>query len=339
MEIIGYDLLGEDNVDGLRFAWKCDKITNYVESAAFTNRSKGKCENICGYTTSVSAGCILRVQGFPCTFCRTGNVLPYGRLLTCKEIAQQNVFMVLADMLCEEHPELRDKEREFAYMGQGEPGFSYVQVRLAIEITNQVMRELGQKVCRHIFATCGIPEAIKCYKEDVENYFTEKVTLHLSLHSLYGRDMLMPINRIYPIQESISLMKDIRKRTGEKPCIGIMLFNNFSSKKGVHNYTNDANNVLPILDLLDPEDFRLSFCEYNPIEEISESDPYCFEEAMKVIELVQRRGFEAKYFSSFGKEKKSACGMLGGKEPDNVASQKWKELNERSIELVNKYMN
>lgn len=31
--------------------------------------------------------------------------------------------------------------------------------------------------------------------------------------------------------------------------------------------------------------------------------------------------------------------MLGGKEPDNIASQKWKELNARAVELVNKYMN
>lgn len=338
MNIVGYDLLGEDTVDGLRFAWKCNNFVNYVESASFINRSKGKCENICGYTTSVSVGCILKVQGVPCTFCRTGNVLPYGRLLTCKEIAQQNVFMVLADMFCEEHPELKDREREFAYMGQGEPGFSYPQVRSAIEITNKVMRELGQKVCRHIFATCGIPEAIKCYKDDVENFFTEKVTLHFSLHSLYNRDMLMPINSIYPIQESISLMKDIRKRTGEKPCIGIMLFNNFSANNKVCNYTNDLSTILPILEMLNPEDFRLSFCEYNPIEEIGESEPYCYDEAMKIIGLVKKRGFEAKYFSSFGREKKSACGMLGGKEPDNSASEKWKELNERSIKLVNKYM-
>lgn len=338
MNIVGYDLLGEDTIDGLRFAWKCDNFVNYVESAAFINRSKGKCENICGYTTSVSAGCILKVQGVPCTFCRTGNALPYGRLLTCKEIAQQNVFMVLADMFCEEHPELKDKEREFAYMGQGEPGFSYPQVRLAIEITNKVMNELGQKVCRHVFATCGIPEAVKCYKDDVENFFTERVTLHLSLHSLHDRDMLMPINSIYPIQESISLMKDIRKRTGEKPCIGIMLFNNFSVKNRVCSYTNDISNVLPIVELLNPEDFRLSFCEYNPIEEIGESEPYCYDEAMKIIEFVKKRGFEAKYFSSFGREKKSACGMLGGKVPDIIASKKWEELNIRSIELINKYM-
>lgn len=338
MKIVGYDLLGEDTIDGLRFAWKCDSLVNYVESAAFINRSKGKRENICGYTTSVSAGCILRAQGVPCTFCRTGNVLPYGRLLTCKEIAQQNVFMVLADMLCEEHPELKNKEREFAYMGQGEPGFSYPQVRLAIEITNQIMDELGQKVCRHVLATCGIPEAIKCYMDDVESFFSKKVTLHLSLHSLHDRDMLMPINSIYPIQESISLMKDIRKKTGEKPCIGIMLFHNFSAKNKVHNYTNDVSKVLPILELLNPDDFRLSFCEYNPIEEIGKSEPYCYDEAMKIIEFVQERGFEAKYFSSFGREKKSACGMLGGKEPDNIASQKWEELNLRSVELVNKYM-
>lgn len=338
MNIVGYDWLGEDTIDGIRFAWKCDNFANYVESAAFINRSKGKSEKICGYTTSVSVGCILKPQGIPCTFCRTGNILPYGRLLTYKEIAQQNVFMVLADMSCEEHPELKDKEREFAYMGQGEPGFSYPQVRLAIEITNKIMSELGQKVCRHVFATCGIPEAIKCYKNDVENFFTEKVTLHLSLHSLHNRDMLMPINRLYPIQESISLMEDIKKMTGEKPCVGIMLFNNFSVKNRVSNYTNDISNVLPILELLNPEDFRLSFCEYNPIEEISESETYCYDEALQIIEYAKERGFEAKYFSSFGREKKSACGMLGGKIPDNIASEKWQELNRRSIELVNKYM-
>lgn len=338
MEIVGYDLLGENSVDGLRFAWKCDGFANYIESAAFINRSKGKSENICGYTTSVSVGCILKAQGIPCAFCRTGNTLPYGRLLTCREIAQQNVFMVLADMQCSEHPELRKKEREFAYMGQGEPGFSYAQLRLAIEVTNKVMNELGQKVSRHIFATCGIPEAIRCYKEDVKSYFTERVTLHLSLHSLLARDMLMPINRVYPIQESIALMKDIREKTGEKPCVGILLFNNFTSKKGVLNYTNNIENVLPILEMLNPEDFRLSFCEYNPIDEIGESKSYDYDDAMKIIEFARNRGFEAKYFSSFGREKKSACGMLGGKIPDKIASEKWKELNSLSVELVNKYL-
>lgn len=148
MDIVGYDIL-EDG--GLRYAWKDARFKKCIESAAFINRSKGKLEDICGYTTSVSSGCILRTQGNQCAFCRTGNVLPFGGLLTYKEIAKQNIFMVLSDIYCEDHPELHNKKREFAYMGQGEPGYSYSQVRMAIELTNTVMRELNQQVFRWQF--------------------------------------------------------------------------------------------------------------------------------------------------------------------------------------------
>lgn len=172
MDIVGYDIL-EDG--GLRYAWKDARFKKCIESAAFINRSKGKLEDICGYTTSVSSGCILRTQGNQCAFCRTGNVLPFGGLLTYKEIAKQNIFMVLSDIYCEDHPELHNKKREFAYMGQGEPGYSYSQVRMAIELTNTVMRELNQQVYRHIFATCGIPEK---YYDVVELWIYNYMAIH-----------------------------------------------------------------------------------------------------------------------------------------------------------------
>ena len=91
--------------------------------------------------------------------------------------------MVLADMHCDDHPALAGRPREFAYMGQGEPGYSYSQVRMAIELTNRAMKELGQTVYRHIVATCGVPETIQLFKSDIQNYYTERVTLHLSLHA------------------------------------------------------------------------------------------------------------------------------------------------------------
>lgn len=111
--------------------------------------------------------------------------------------------MVLTDMYCTDHPELVNKEREFAYMGQGEPGFSYCQVRMAIELTNSIMRELNKKVYRHVFATCGIPEAIKNYADDLKHFYSEKVTLHFSLHATSRRSQIMPIDSIYSFDESI----------------------------------------------------------------------------------------------------------------------------------------
>lgn len=337
LEILGYDLLGHDGIEGVRYAWKGGQYKKYVESAAFVNRSKGKEESICGYTTSVSAGCVLRAQNMPCSFCRTGNLLPFSGFLTYKEIAKQNVFMVLTDMYCDEHPELAKREREFAYMGQGEPGFSYSQVRMAIELTNKIMRELGQKVYRHIFATCGVTESIYSYKEDIRNYFTEKVTLHLSLHATDKRDLIMPIDMIYPYRESLRAISDIAEISGEKPCIGIMLFNQFSPKGKELNYTNSIENVMKIVDILDAQKYRLSFCEYNTSNELGGAEDYPSDMANQLLKEVQAKGFEAKLFSSFGKEKKAACGMLGGKEPEFYASDKWNELSDLADKLILKY--
>lgn len=334
LQIAGYDILGKGSTEGIRYAWKNEYNKRYIESAAFINRTKGVKSDICGYTTSVSSGCILKANNKQCLFCRTGNLLPFGGLLTYRDIAKQNTFMVLTDLYCSEHPELAHKKREFAYMGQGEPGYSYSQVRMAIELTNKIMRFLNQKVYRHIFATCGVPESIFSYKKDIKEFFTEKVTLHFSLHATENRNSIMPINTLYPFHESIEAMNDIVEIAGEKPCIGILLFNHFRPKAVNTEYTNSIDVIKNIIGVLDPKRFRLSFCEYNSSDEIGSSMIYPSDEAQRVLDTAIASGFEAKLFYSFGHEKKSACGMLAGKEPEFVVSKKWDELNGYADELI-----
>lgn len=336
ISIVGYDILGNGS-EGLRYAWRGDRFLPYVESAAFSNRSKGKCENISGYTTSVSSGCILKAQKKQCLFCRTGCMLPFNGLLTYKEIAKQNIFMVLTDIYCTDHPELATKQREFAYMGQGEPGYSYSQVRLAIELTNSIMRELNQTVYRHVFATCGIPEAIENYTKDIQHFFTEKVTLHFSLHATQDRNLIMPINEIYPYKESLNSLNQIYEISGEKPCVGIMLFKDFIPRGKEFRYSNSIENVLTIIRELNPDRCRLSFCEFNPSEELGSASDYPQELAENLLNMVREMGFEAKLFSSYGREKQTACGMLGGKEPERKVSSKWRELENYADELIEKY--
>lgn len=337
ISVVGYDLLGKEKNDGIRYAWKKSDCKNYIESAAFINRRKKIDEGICGYTTSISAGCILTTNKSQCSFCRTGNRLPFGGLLSYTDIAKQNVFMVLADINCSNHSDLGLRQREFAYMGQGEPGYSYSQVRLAIELTNKVMAHMGQKVYRHIFATCGIPEAINKYREDVDGFFTERVTLHFSLHATDQRDKLMPINSLYSYKECIDSLNKIYEITGEKPCVGIMLLKEFSPIGKNFTYTNTYQNVKKILSELNPQKCRISFCEYNESDDICSCGIYLEEEAEQLVRLANEMGFEAKLFSSFGKEKQTACGMLGGKEPDNVVSVKWKELEKETDKLIARY--
>lgn len=336
IRIVGYDKLNEGQ-DGLRYAWGEKGHTPYLESAAFVNKTKNILGDVCGYTTSVSKGCVLSTLGLACKFCRTGNCLPFDGLLSECEIAKQNVFMVLTDIYCDKNPEIKSKKREFAYMGQGEPGFSYKQVRTAIEITNSVMKELGQTVYRHIFATCGVPSALRAYAEDVRSFFTERVTLHFSLHATRQRDMIMPINRAYPYQDSLKEIYKIYDICKEKPCIGILLLNDFQPNNAEDSYTNSIEEVILIAKELNPEKCRLSLCEFNPSPDIGKSAIYSSAEAEELLKTVQELGFEAKLFSSFGQREQTACGMLGGKEPTHYASDKWLELDKIATELVEKH--
>ena len=335
IKIYGYDILGKEKIEGIRYAWQSKRFQYFVESAAFVNRSKLGGEEICAYTTSVSSGCLLKALGHPCLFCRTGKILPFGGLLTYQEIAKQNIFMVLTDMYCSDFPFLAERPREFAYMGQGEPGFSYSQIRLAIELTNRVMRSLGQTVYRHIISTSGIPEAVAAYKEDVKHFFTERVTLHFSFHAINERDILMPINKLYPYQEVIKQLNGLYDITKEKTCVGIMLFWNYKDRGNYFNYSTTLENVMPILNILDPEKYRLSFCEYNSSNDLGTSQIYPRDEAERMLDAARIKGFEAKLFSSFGQKEMTACGLLGGKSPNNIASDKWRELDQYAEKLIN----
>ncbi len=335
----GYDLLGENGKDGIRYAWNYSDSKSIVESAAFIKKSKlENCENISGYTTSVSAGCILKPLGLACRFCRTGTMLPYKGMLTAYDIAKQNVFMVLTDMNCSDHRDISKNSREFAYMGQGEPGYSYVQVREAIRITDKVMRDLNQDVYRHIVATSGVPEMIAAYKDDMKNHsFESRVTMHFSLHAVQNREFIMPINKLYHHRLSLAQIEDIFDITGEKPCIGIMLFNNYIPSGYKTSYSNDFSQMQLIANELDPSKVRVSLCEFNSSPETGKSDVYTYEDSIALKSLFEERGFEVKLFSSFGREKNAACGTLGGKLPDYRAGNKWKDLELMASQLVSKY--
>lgn len=331
--VSGYELLG-NGADGIRYAWRKDTSSQLIESAAFINKTKNVISDICGYTTSVSMGCVLSQRHLQCKFCRTGNNLCFRGFLSDVEIAKQNVFMVLSDMYCNDHLDLKTKKREFAYMGQGEPGFSYKEVRSAIEITNSVMRELGQTVYRHIFATAGVPKAVRQYIEDTQGYFTEKVTLHFSLHAVKERSALMPINKIFPYHECINELERIADITHDKPCVGIMLFNDYTPPGSLQSYTNSVENVVSVLKELNPQKCRLSFCEYNASPELGTFKEFKQEDAYQLLNIAREYGFDAKLFSSFGKEEQTACGMLGGRTPEHRVSSKQVELDKMASELI-----
>lgn len=335
IKILGYDLLGQQESEGIRYVWKNDTTPFLLESASFINKTKGKKEDISGYTTSVSMGCVLKSVGYACKFCRTGAKLPYSGMLSAYEIAKQNVFMVLMDLEYAYNGNLINNQREFAYMGQGEPGYSYAQLKLAIKLTDYVMNMLGQKVHRHIISTSGIPEMIYAVSEDVKNkYFDSRITLHFSLHTTSIRDELMPINKKYPYDDVLNYLKKFSMITGEKVCIGFLLLNEFSNKNREFIYTTSIDEIEMLLNKIDDKYFRLSLCEFNSSSDVGNCKPFEQEEAKRIFQYIREKGYEVKVFSSFGKENNAACGMLGGQSPQILIDEKIISLEEYSESLI-----
>ena len=335
IKLLGYDKLGDDGSEGIRYAWSMGQSKYLLESAAFINKTKGVVSDISGYTTSVGLGCVLRHFKCQCTFCRTGNLMPFVNLLSAQEIAKQNILMVLTDLNCSDHQELINNKREFAYMGQGEPGYSYTQLRLAIKITDIVMKRLKQSVYRHIIATSGIIEMLYALQADLQsNYFDSRTTLHFSLHATSKREQIMPINKIYPYKLVIKELEKISKISKEKVCLGVLLFNKFKAKNVDFEHTTNMEDFDEIFSIVDKEYFRFSFCEYNTSLDIATSEDISLHRANEICEFVKSKGYEMKYFSSFGKKENTACGTLAGKKPTYKVPEKWSQLEKYADELI-----
>lgn len=340
LQPVGYSHLGRSNSDGIRYVWQLGEKTPYIESAAFKTRAKIQTADIdnriSAYTTSVSSGCALTAARIPCKFCRTGNSLRFSGPLSAEEIAMQNVFMVLSDMERFADDSSSCNLREFAYMGQGEPGFSYTQLRQAVKITNRSMKSLGQTVFRHILATSGVVEMVDALIHDLATDFFEgtRVTFHFSLHATQQRGQVMPIDRLYSHAEIINRLPRLQELTGEKPCVGVLMFKDYCNGNSPKHYSTDEEEIDRMTALLDPQVCRISLCEFNQCDNVGVNGEVTPEEAATLKERLEERGFEVKLFASFGKQENTACGLLGGSEPDVKADADTAERYEKAALLI-----
>jgi adenine C2-methylase RlmN of 23S rRNA A2503 and tRNA A37 len=326
--------------EGIRYVWMIDgKKDYYVESGSFPRRTKlGKGtldEDVAAYTTSVSLGCILSSMNSQCKFCVTGNKIPFYRLLTAEEIALQNVFMAIDD----DWANSRGLTREFAYMGQGEPGFSYNRVKKAIILTDKIMSYLGIKTYRHIFATSGVPSAIKKITKDLKSgdYGKTNILLHLSVHALKSRDKLMPINKIFPIEKVLTASDNYSKLTGEKVVINLMMLKN-AKLMGGGPFTNISIDEFKNLNkFLNPEHHRIIFCEYNCGHNLGKNGKIYMKEMERLSKSFKDYGFSVKRFIAFGRKNNLACGLLGGQAIPNFPPKKSGPSYIKALKLINKF--
>lgn len=310
----GYTLLGGRGSEGIKYYW--EKEDRVVESLTFNKRLNtddvtDDILKVSAYTSSISFGCILKTNLSQCKFCETGT-LDFKGYLTAEEIALQNIFMAEYDSDCPSYPKVRENRREFAYMGQGEPGHAYHLIRKAILLTDCAMDEIHQKVERHIISTCGITGFIPILISDIKNkVYTNKVTVHFSLNSIEEeRDFLMPVNKEHNYNDFLKECVKLYEVTKEKIGVGILIFNNFSlNGQSDKTYTLTIDKLNSILDKLNVDVFKIDLCDYNNTCLGSQSQ-VSNEYANELLDIVKKRGFEGKLFSSFGTDNASGCGML-----------------------------
>ena len=335
--IYGYHLLGTAGEDGIKYVWEVDGKN--VESVAFNRRlripyGEEDVSTTSAYCISTSIGCPFSREKKQCLFCATG-MQNYERRLKADEIALQCIFMAEYDSDCPSYPEVRNNKREFAFMGQGEPGLQYNSVREAIILTDFALATIGQEISRYIICTSGVPDFIPSLIDDIRHgVFKNPVTVHFSLNvGGDDRDILMPMNKEYNYRDFIQECKLLYKCTQSKIGVSIMLLDNFDCGTG-SKFTLTEEKLGKILDELDSNIFKIDLCFVNKVGAIKNT-PMSKEKADSFLSFVHSRGFEGKEFSSFGEGAKAGCGMLDATDDEvsKVGSQPIMHYN-KALELL-----
>ena len=336
----GLTLLGSLGTEGVKYHW--ERNGHSVESLAFNRRLKSNLnsedvDKTSAYTISVSYGCQLSTYERACKFCETAMQKYYGNL-TAEDIALQSIFMAEYDSNCPSFPQVQKNHREFAFMGQGEPGLNYPAVRQAILLTDKAMEIINQNVSRYIISTCGIIDFLPLLIDDIkQKHFHNRVTLHFSLHVVgEDRNILMPINHDHNYLDFIKECARLREISGEKVGVGILMFKEYRYQRNAKSYTLNSEKLKEILKQLDKDIFKIDLCTLNT-PSFGSQKPMSYESAQKLLDVVKQQGFEGKIFSSFGENVNSGCGMLSSDQTSmqEIGNTTIEHYN-ASIELLNK---
>jgi 23S rRNA (adenine2503-C2)-methyltransferase len=241
--------------------------------------------------TDRSTLCISSQAGCPigCPFCATGK-FPFGRNLKGHEIVEQAVDAVR--ILAAEGRRLS----HIVFMGMGEPMANYLAV---IESVRRFSDPdlLGISPRRIVVSTSGLIPRI-------EQLGAEKlaVTLAISLHAARDelRDVLVPINRKYPVADLVASAQAFADKTGRRVSYEWVLL------AGVNDTERDAKELGR---LLRGKLAHVNLIPFNPVDDT----PYHAPDrpgVRRFKELVEAQGLNVTVRDTRGREADAACGQL-----------------------------
>lgn len=256
---------------------------NEVETVYIPEEDRG---TLC---ISSQVGCTLN-----CRFCHTGTQR-LVRNLTAAEIVSQ--IMIARDSLGEWPSPSQDRQiSNIVLMGMGEPLYNFDNVAQALKV---VMDAEGISISRRriTLSTAGVVPMIARVGEEIG------VNLAISLHAVRDevRDILVPLNRKYPIAE---LMEACRTYPGLTNARRITF--EYVMLKGVNDSLDDAKTLVNLISGIPA---KINLIPFNPWP----GAPYeCSDPATidRFGEYVNRAGYASPVRAPRGRDIMAACGQL-----------------------------
>ena len=235
--------------------------------------------------------CISSQAGCPigCPFCATGK-FPFGRNLKAHEIVEQALD---AQRL------LNGEGRRLShvvFMGMGEPMANYGAVLESVRRLSDP-ELLGISPRRIVVSTSGLIPRI-------EQLATEKVpvTLAISLHAARDelRDVLVPINRKYPVRELVDSAQAYAEKTGRSVSYEWVML------AGVNDTERDAKELGA---LLKGRLAHVNLIPFNPVDDTPYHAPS--RESIRAFrQMIEAQGLNVTVRDTRGREADAACGQL-----------------------------
>ena len=261
---------------------------------------------------SSQAGCAVG-----CPFCATGE-LGFGRDLETAEIVDQ--VRAAARRLAADERRLTN----VVFMGMGEPLLNLDRVLAALEALSDPARfGLG---ARHItVSTSGVVPGIRRLTA-LGPQFTLAVSLHAARDPL--RDVLVPLNRRWPVAEVIAAARDHAAATGRRVSYEVTLI------KGINDTDLDAR---AMADLLRDDHAHVNLIPMNPVAHTPwEASP---DDAIeRFAGRLRDAGIATTIRRNRGQEIGAACGQLaaertGEPAPAVVARRRERIVRESTVAL------
>tara|TARA_B100001121_G_scaffold256179_1_gene233974 strand:+ start:802 stop:1845 length:1044 start_codon:yes stop_codon:yes gene_type:complete len=211
---------------------------NEIETVYIPDKNRG---TIC---VSSQVGCPLS-----CSFCHTGT-MKFSRNLSTSEILGQVIYV---KNFLKDWNNKSDKKKitNIVFMGMGEPLLNYDNVIKSINVLTD-QKGLAFSKRKVTLSTSGVVSKILDFKEDSD------VNLAVSFHAAFDeiRDILVPINKKWPIESLLKALKEYSKKRKHK-----RITFEYVMLEGINDSIKDAKELVK---LIKPFKAKINLIPFNP---------------------------------------------------------------------------